>query len=78
MKPEFRREATEAARLHLATTLRGVTLTTRTLEEAARVGEKSELLHALENWDAAIAQAQEARQKCEALLGDEVEAWLQN
>ena len=72
MKLEHRLGATEAAQLYLAATLHDMTLATRTLGEAAQVGEKSELLHALENWDAAIAQAQQAQQKCEVLLGDEV------
>ena len=76
MKPEHRRELTDAGRHHLALALRALELATRSFAESAQNGTKSDLLRASRQWDETVANAQDAKRQSLEFLGDEVEAWL--
>ncbi len=77
MAPQDPRSIAQAGRAMLGSCLRGVTLATRHLEQVGQAGSHAQFLEALELWEQAVKQAQEATSTCKGLLDDEVEAWLQ-
>lgn len=78
MKLEDLQFRTSAGRERLADALRNAQQSNRYLERAAREGSKPQLLAAMAEWEKSVAQVRQAKDLCNELMGEEVEAWIKS